>query len=179
MARGFASAEGEVHDTRSRIAIIAGLFLFLSGWLLRLIWDRPWSGLALLLAGIALVVGSIWITGRRHPHTVYRPQPWRGRDWAVVVGASVTAAAFLVPWPGLDRSSIFYYPYPRLTVPTFSLILGVSTWGLVMPALVTMLDGLARPDSLAPNLNQSPDTDSLSQTFGEDDGGASLSVPVR
>jgi energy-coupling factor transport system permease protein len=150
MARGFASTDvespgSETHDLRSRIAIIGGLLLFVAGWLLRLIWNQPWLGLALLVIGMTLVLGSIWLVGRRHPHTVYRPQPWRLRDWAVVAGAAITAAAFVVPWPGLDRSSIFYYPYPRLTIPTFSLILGMATWGLVAPALVIMIDSLDSP----------------------------------
>ena len=56
---------------------------------------------------------SVWTAGRSVPHTVYRPSPWRSVDWLVVAGALVTAAVFLLPLPGLDRSSLFYYPYPR------------------------------------------------------------------
>ena len=67
------------------------------------------------------------------------------RDIKREVGAAITAAAFLIPWTGLDRSSIFYYPYPRLTIPTFSLVLGMATWGLVAPALVIMVDSLDGP----------------------------------
>ena len=145
MARGFASADSETHDTSSRVAIIAGLIFFVAGWLLRLVWHQQWLGLALLMLGMTLVLGSIWTVGRRHPHTVYRPQPWTIRDRAIVAGAAITAAAFLIPWPGLDRSSIFYYPYPRLTIPSFSLILGMATWGLVAPALVIMVNSLDGP----------------------------------
>ena len=149
MARGFASAEGDTHDNRSRVAIIIGLLFFVAGWLLRLIWNRPWLGLVLLLIGLLLVIGSIWIVGRRHPHTVYRPQRWRFGDGIVIAGALLAAAAFLVPWPGLDRSSIFYYPYPKLTTPTFSVILGMTTWGLLIPAPVLMVDAMVRQLSLS------------------------------
>ena len=62
----------------------------------------------------------------------------------MIAGALLAAGAFLVPWPGLDRSSIFYYPYPRLTAPTFSLILGLATWGLLVPAPVLMIGELTR-----------------------------------
>ena len=174
MARGFASAEGDPQDARSRAAIIAGLLLFTSGWLLRLIWGRPWIGLALLLAGVTLVVGMIWAVGRRHPHTVYRPQPWTGRDWAVIAGALVTAAAFVVPWPGLDRSSIFYYPYPQLTVPTFSLVLGTATWGLVVPALVLMADSLAERQSAAAVSRQDGNDSEHAPQFNPENHDASL-----
>jgi energy-coupling factor transport system permease protein len=81
MARGFASVEGESKGAGSRVAIIVGLLLFVAGWLLRLIWDQPWLGLAFLVIGTVMVLGSIWLVGRRHPHTVYRPQSWSGRDW--------------------------------------------------------------------------------------------------
>ncbi len=184
MARGFASSEGETHDAGSRVAIIAGLLLFVAGWLLRLVWNQPWLGLELLVIGMVLVLGSIWLVGRRHPHTVYRPQAWRFRDWVVVAGAAVTVAAFLIPWPGLDRSSIFYYPYPRLTVPTFSLILGVATWGLVAPALVIMIDSLDAPRR--PDDQQEPDVenektrplqiDSIGPDRDQREGGGQASV---
>ena len=54
----------------------------------------------------------------------------------MVAGAVLTATFFLLPLPGLDRSSLFFYPYPSLTPPGFSLWIGVSTWGLLPPALV-------------------------------------------
>ena len=50
-------------------------------------------------------------------------------------GAVLTAAFFVLPLPGLDRSSLFFYPYPSLTPPGFSLWIGMSTWGLLPPAL--------------------------------------------
>jgi energy-coupling factor transport system permease protein len=80
----------------------------------------------------------VWRAGRGRSHTVYRPAAWRAQDWLVVAGALVTASAFLLPLPGLDRNSLFYYPYPSLRAPQFSLWIGISTWGLLMPAFVMM-----------------------------------------
>ena len=48
--------------------------------------------------------------------------------------ASLAALIFLLPLPGLDRSTLAYYPYPALSLPGFALLLGVATWGLLAPA---------------------------------------------
>ena len=49
-------------------------------------------------------------------------------------------AACLLSLPGLDRSSLYYYPYPALGVPGFSAALGVATWGLLAPAAVILFE---------------------------------------
>jgi hypothetical protein len=150
MARGFAGGESPTspdgqnrsrQDTATRLALIGGLIFFLTGWLLRLVWQKPLLGLLLLFLGAALIGGALWVVGRRHPHTVYRPAPWTVRDWAVVTGATLTIVVMLAPLPGLDRSSIFYYPYPRLTLPGFNPIIAAATWGLLAPAAVMMVTG--------------------------------------
>ena len=40
-----------------------------------------------------------------------------------------------LPLPGLDRSSLGYYPYPQLTLPRFDSLIGVSILGLLGPIL--------------------------------------------
>jgi len=154
MARGFAGGESPASpgddghakgrsrsDSFSRLALIGGLIFFLAGWLLRLVWQMPLLGLLFLFTGAALIVGALWVVGRRHPHTVHRPAPWTARDWAVITGAALTMTVMLVPLPGLDRSSIFYYPYPRLTLPGFNPVIAAATWGLLAPAAVMMVTG--------------------------------------
>jgi len=134
-ARGFAGASTPTHDVWTQVSLIAGIALAAAGLLLRLVWGMSALGLATALVGAALVAGAVWAAGRRHPQTVYRPAPWRMREWAVAGGAVLTAAFFVLPLPGLDRSSLFFYPYPSLTPPGFSLWIGMSTWGLLPPAL--------------------------------------------
>ncbi len=133
-ARGFASGDTPSHDTGTRLAVLLGLGLLLTGWLLRLVWGFSIFGLVVLLGGASLIAGALWLVGRRSPRTNYRPQPWTGRDGAIAAGAVVAALAFAVAWPGLDRSSIFFYPYPQLSWPTFDLWLGLATAGLLGPA---------------------------------------------
>ncbi len=133
-ARGFANSEGGSHDTGTRLAVLLGLGLLLAGWLLRLVGGFATAGPVVLLAGAGLIAGTLWLVGRRTPRTSYRPQPWTGYDWVMVAGATVPALAFAAAWPGLDRSSIFFYPYPQLQWPTFDPWLGLATLGLLGPA---------------------------------------------
>jgi energy-coupling factor transport system permease protein len=136
IARGFASSGERGHDTLTRLVIAQGLLVLLIGWLLRLVWNQRILGLALMLAGFALVLSALWVIGRRVPYTDYRPEPWTVRDWAVVLGAAVAVAPFLLPLPGLGRETVFFYPYPALTLPGFAPIIGLAILGLVVPALL-------------------------------------------
>jgi hypothetical protein len=54
----------------------------------------------------------------------------------VVIGAGTAMLAFIVPWPGLAHTSIFYYPYPVISWPEFNLFLAGATVGLIVPALI-------------------------------------------
>jgi energy-coupling factor transport system permease protein len=133
-ARGFASAEQQDQDTASRVAILVGLVALLGGWLLRLVWGRAGGGLALMLSGIGLILGVLWVLGRRVPRTTYRPETWAGRDFAVLAGAAVVLGAFALPVT--DRSILVYYPYPALSLPGFDPAIGVATLGLLIPAFL-------------------------------------------
>lgn len=133
-ARGFAGTASPAHPLRTRLALVGGLILLLGGWLLRLAWGQAVWGAGFLLLGAGLIVGTLWWIGRQTPHTVYRPEVWTGPDWLISLGGALTALLFLAPWPGLDRASIFYYPYPTLTLPGFHWGLGLATLGLLSPA---------------------------------------------
>lgn len=136
ISRGFAGGEGDVHDAGTRLVMIQGLVAVLAGWLLRLFFGWQWVGLGLMLAGVLLIVAALWVVGRRVPHTTYRRERWSRWDTAVALGVVVTAAVFLLPVPGLDRSSIFYYPYPGVTWPGLHVVIGLLVSGLALPAVV-------------------------------------------
>jgi energy-coupling factor transport system permease protein len=135
MARGFAAGETAA-DPRPQLLMVGGMATWLSGWLVRLAWRQEVLGLALLLSGGALLAAGLWLAGRRHPHTIYRPATWHWRDGVVIAAAVGTAAAYVLPWPGLDRSPLFYYPYGALVWPPLSIALLLATLGLGAP-LVT------------------------------------------
>lgn len=146
-ARGFASAARAVHDLRTQIMLLTGLVAFVAGWLLRLAWNLALMGALLILAGATLFFLAVWLAGRRHPRTTYRPASWRKRDVVVATAAGLTGAFFLLPLPRVDQSTLAYSPYPTLAAPDFSLVLGLATWGLLAPALMMLL---ASDDGMPP-----------------------------
>lgn len=135
-ARGFAGASHQTHGTRTRLSLIAGLGAVLAGLWLQLSGQWPLWGMIVALNGTALVLTTLWLVGRRQQRTTYRTQAFQRRDWVVVGGALWTMALLLLPLPGIDRSSLYYYPYPTLTLPTFNFFFAIATWGLLTPALV-------------------------------------------
>jgi energy-coupling factor transport system permease protein len=134
MARGFAAGEA-VADRRPQLLMLGGMVAFLIGWLLRLAWQQEAGGWALLFGGTLLLLAALWLAGRRHPHTVYRPDTWHWRDGVVIGAAVVAASAYMIPWPGLDRAPLFYYPYPALVWPELSVPILLATLGLGAPLL--------------------------------------------
>lgn len=136
--RGNARAKRARDQVYIRAGLIGGMASLLAGMLLHLVWRMPVWGPLLLVLGAGLVGWAVWQAGRGQRYTVYRPQPWRWRDSVVCGGALLTAACFLLGLPGLDRATVFYYPYPALIWPQLDLGLGMSTWGLLPPAFVLM-----------------------------------------
>ncbi|HAJ36516.1 MAG TPA: hypothetical protein DCL15_12585 [Chloroflexi bacterium] len=131
VARGFASGDEKV-ERWPQLLVLTGFVAVVAGWLLRLLWAQPVWGAALLIVGSAALLSGLWRAGRRHPHTVYRPDQWRWWDWLVIGGAALAACAYLLPL--FERSAIFYYPYPTLIWPGFDWRIGLATLGLAAPA---------------------------------------------
>ncbi|MBX3015062.1 MAG: hypothetical protein KF832_26315 [Caldilineaceae bacterium] len=135
-ARGFASAQAQATNLPLRAGLILGLAAVVGGLWLQLVRPGSFLGAPVTGLGATLVLGGLWWIGRRQPHTVYRPAPWRGQDWLVAGAAFGAVGLFLLPT--LDRTTLFYYPYPLLSLPGFSLVHGSATWGLLVPAFVLL-----------------------------------------
>lgn len=141
VARGFAAVDNRRAGMTAWLAqtgLVIGLLMVLFGWLMRLLWGAPYGGGALLLLGVVVLATAIWQAGRGTVRTEYRPAPWGIDEWIVALLALVTAVFFLLPVPGIDRSSLYYTPYPALTMPGFSPLLGAASWGLLGPVLVLL-----------------------------------------
>ncbi|MGQ9501968.1 MAG: energy-coupling factor transporter transmembrane component T [Anaerolineae bacterium] len=136
MARGFAIASETSAARRARMIIASGLFMLLVGWLLRLAWGQHTLGTPLMALGGSQVVVALWWLGRQMPRTTYRHTPWHSRDYAIALAGALAVAAFVVKWPGLDRSSIFFYPYPALSIPSFNAWLALALVGLWTPVMI-------------------------------------------
>lgn len=133
-ARGFTHNEKDTKQS-NRFALAAGMVLFLGGWLMRFVWDWGTLGLALMLVGSGTVILTLWFIGRRSPRTTYHQEDWSGGDWLTLLTAFVVMSVYLLPIPGLNRSSLLYNPYPALEIPEFNLWIGAMTLGLLSPAL--------------------------------------------
>lgn len=133
-ARGFAQPDDASPPTSARLAVAAGLAAVLSGWLLRLVWGQATLGLVLMLLGGGMLAGALWIAGRRVQRTAYHAESWTLRDTVVVLGAAAVVSAFLLPLPGLDRSTLAYVPFPELVAPGFDPALGTIMLALLAPA---------------------------------------------
>lgn len=146
-ARGF--AHPNAGNLKLEALTLLGVLLAAVGWLSRLLWfDQPRFGWAVLLTGIALTTVAVWRLGARTPRTRYRPERWTARD-GVMIGFAVVAVlgvSINVPelvaglMPGLNRLTLFYDPYPALTLPLFDPWIGLCILGLAAPALLLAHD---------------------------------------
>lgn len=138
-ARGFGNlAQGQTARTAPRGLVVAGLILLAVGVAASLLSGGALST-ALIVAGGLAVAAALWLQGRGVKRTNYRPQPWTARDWAVVGGALLAAALYLLPLPGVEQASLAYSPYPRLSLPEVNLLIALCTLGLAAPALLLAL----------------------------------------
>jgi energy-coupling factor transport system permease protein len=133
-ARGFAHDEGST-QMPNRWALLGGLILLLGGWLMRFVWEQDALGLVLMLVGAGVVLLSLWLLGRRTPRTTYHQDHWSAADWLALLTAFLVVSVYLLPFPGLNRSSLQYNPYPVLDFPEFNFWIGAATLGLLSPAL--------------------------------------------
>ena len=137
VARGYGATTNLRHSTALQLGLLATLLLTLGGWMLTF-WIGSF-GWVLVLAGIALVGGMSGWLGKQVTHTHYRPRPWNKRDWMVVICSIVPLLFVFFPIPFVDRSTIFYTPYPEASLPSFDVLLGLALATLVTPAILVEL----------------------------------------
>jgi energy-coupling factor transport system permease protein len=137
VSRGYGAVQTSGSGVGMQAGLLIGLAAALGGWLAA--QYVGWAGWLLLAAGVALVVALVWAQGQRSTKTVYRPRPWRLADtWLVVAGLSPAVVLFFVTKPQLA-----YTPYPILTWPPFSIIIGLALMLVALPA--------ALPTKLSPD----------------------------
>jgi energy-coupling factor transport system permease protein len=135
MARGFAAADPSDQHLLPRFVLSAGSMFLVGGWLMRAIGWQAGLGLAFILLGMLSILGALWQVGQRVPRSTYRQEHWQGVDWLTLGGALLSAAVFLLPLPGIDQTSLDYYPYPQISLPGFHPLLGLAVCGLLGPGI--------------------------------------------
>ncbi len=136
-ARGFASANPEVREggNTPRLFIIIGLVLLAFGWILQL-GGAGLNGLALIVAGTIMMLGGLWYLGRVSARTTYHSPGWGWQDWLTVMVSLGVLAICTLPILGVSHESLYYDPYPTLTMPSFDPVLGLAMLGLLVPGIL-------------------------------------------
>ena len=134
VARGYGAVRGQAQGIGLRLGLALGLLAVLSGWVANTFLPPGSAGGLAMAAGGAIIVAALWYAGRGVRHTQYRPRRWRWSDTLVLLGCGLALLVLAAPLPGLDRSTVYYYPYPRLQAPAFDPLLGLGLLGLLLPA---------------------------------------------
>jgi energy-coupling factor transport system permease protein len=148
VARGYGAIANQAQPLGTSVGLSAGLLTVLAGWLMFL-FRSEWrqAGLGGMLAGAAVIAGVVWLAGRSVRHTVYRPRRWTVRDTLVLAGCGLALAVVWLPTPS-NLNTLYYVPYPRLTLPPFDPWVGLGLLGLLFPAaLAKRVPRLHRPQS--------------------------------
>ncbi len=137
VARGYGAISDRAQPLRVQGPLALGLLALLGGWLMWLFLPS-WRGEALggMTVGTGLIAGVVWLAGRAVPRTAYRTHRWTAHDTLVVLGCGLTLAVALLPLPLTDRATLYYAPYPRLSLPAFDPLIGLGLLGLLTPAVV-------------------------------------------
>lgn len=138
VARGYGAVSDQAQSLRASIGLALGLLTLLTGWL-TFLFRSAWRavGMGLMMGGGVLIAGVVWLAGRSVEHTVYRPRRWTARDTLVVAGCGLTLLMVLSPPVGGD--TLYYSPYPQLTLPPLSPWVGLGLLGLLVPAVGSVL----------------------------------------
>lgn len=136
VARGYGSTTHIAVPLRSRVIMLVGLMLILSGaiWL---VWAGR-NGWILLVAGTMCIAWAYYGLSRLSTRTRYRPRPWTLPDTIIIIGSLISLVP-LLPMVLLNRYTLVYAPYPSVYLPLFDLLIGVKLLGLAAPALLVTL----------------------------------------
>lgn len=149
-ARGF-GAQNQSLPAAARWSMVGGLALLFGGWWW---WLLGGGGIAQLLigSGVFLILACLWLLGRLQTYTAYRHYRWRGRDFAILTCLLIALIPVL-----LREASLFYYPYPALTLPALNALSLFTLLGLLAP----MIPFLTTPQrgTIAPTLVSEPTPD--------------------
>ena len=137
VARGYGSTTDARQPLSVQLLLLAGLLASFAGWVVSF-WVG-WPGWLLMAAGIVMIVFLLWYLGQQTPFTRYRTE--RMTVWNVgLMGTAVLATLLLIiPLPFLDRATLAYTPYPKLTLPGFDIFIGLVLLLLIYPAVAVLL----------------------------------------
>jgi len=139
-ARGFASTNEIKVPSIFRLSILGGLLMIIVGWVISVTSMNTSLTFLLLILGSAGVILAFWWIGRQVPRSSYKKESWHPSDFFVILFSLLASAPFIWDIPGVSKESLYYVPYPRLSVPAFEPIIGILILGMLAPAIVFLVE---------------------------------------
>lgn len=136
VSRGYGSTSQIATPLRARLFLILGLMLALGGSL-RLTWGGA-DGWLILAAGVVAIIWAYRVMSRDVKRTQYKPRHWGVSETVIAIGAGVALVPML-PLAAIDRSALYYAPYPVVSAPLFGVWAGLALLGLAMPVVIMIL----------------------------------------
>jgi energy-coupling factor transport system permease protein len=138
VARGYGSTTDTKQPYSVQLLLLAGLLAGFAGWVLSF-WIG-WPGWLLMGLGVLLIGFLLWQLGRQTPFTRYRQAPMTGWNWGLMGTAVLAIMLLIIPLPFIDKATLVYTPYPKLTLPGFDVWIGLNLLWLIFPAVVVLLN---------------------------------------
>ncbi len=136
-ARGFASSRAPSgrQPATPRLVMLAGLLCLVLGWIAQLAGMVTAGWVMISMGGVSILAG-LWLVGRQSPRTTYHRQAWGWQDGVTMGVALAALLASTLPVTALSNLTLDYEPYPALSAPGFSPLLGIFILGLIVPGLL-------------------------------------------
>jgi len=138
-ARGFASANDVHIPNIYRLSILGGLLMLIGGWIVSVTSSFQYLTFGLLTLGSVGVMIAFWRIGKQTPRSSYKKERWHISDFFIILFSLLALLPFVWDIPGISRETLYYVPYPRLSVPPFEPITGTLTLGLLAPAIIFLI----------------------------------------
>jgi len=137
-ARGFGGGSrgrSGRHETLHRVLIATALFgLLVAAFLLGYFTSARWMGAIIGAGAMALLLVNVLVMGRGVKRSKYRRELWRPRD-TLVTGASVASILVVAGFWLLYTEALVFYPYPKVSMPDFNILVGLAMFSAVAPVL--------------------------------------------
>lgn len=142
-ARGFASTKPGAHRSGNtpRLFMIIGLVLLTFGWIAQL-GGAGMIGVGSIIFGSLLILGGLWFLGKESARTAYRNPGWGWQDWLTMLVSLGVLIICILPILEPINQALYYDPYPILSVPPFSPLLGITIMGLILPGILKLAHGI-------------------------------------
>jgi len=137
-ARGFGGgSSGRTGRRRAlhRVLIATALFgLLVAAFHFGYFANTRWVSAIIGMSSMALLIANVLAMGRGVKRSRYRRELWRPRD-TLVTAASLASIFVVAGFWLLHVEALVFYPYPKVSMPDFNILIGLAMFSAVAPVL--------------------------------------------